>query len=257
MKKILKIVWFAVAAIALFGVLAWLSLFLAWSRLIEAGTGITVAAIIGIIFFISNTVKIIKNKEAPTDTEKRKRSFLRIIFSFLIFLLPFYILSFYFVPKFYKWSGTDVELYRYHNFPCENSTFTTNDKMVMYNDTSRIIPQSAYPITHNLLLKDKLDPHIDSNKNVIVKKGTKFKVIGFYLPKYRKYSGMYYYLIENLDENKTKAWVFNLDFDAEKCRPEFNKFDIKHFSPERGTYEEEKIDLKNITKQSSRIKEHE
>jgi hypothetical protein len=231
------------------GVIAWLSLFLAWGRIIDGQTGFIITIVIGIIFFVTNTLKVINKKETPI--EKNNQSFFKKIFNFLIFLLPFYILSFYFIPKFYEWTGTNVELYKYHNFPCENATFTTNDKIIIYNDTSRVIPESAYPITHNLLIKNELDPHIDPNKNIVVKKGAEFKVIGFYLPKYRKYIGMYYYLVERLDENKTKAWIFNLDFDIGKCRPEFNNFDMKHFSPERGTFGEEKINLKNITRQSS------
>ena len=127
-------------------------------------------------------MKIINKKETPI--KKNNQSFLKKSFNFLNFLLPFYILSFYFIPKFYEWTGTNVELYKYHNFPCENKTFTSNDKMIIYNDISGSIPESAHPITHNLLIKNKRNPQDDSNKkNIEIKKGTKFKVIGFYLPK--------------------------------------------------------------------------
>jgi hypothetical protein len=247
-KKILKIVWTALAAVALSGVIFWLSLFLAWGRVIDVQTGATVAIVIGIIFFVANVLKLINKKE--TSIEKNHQSFLKKSFNLLIFLLPFFILSFYFIPKFYEWTGTDVELYRYHNFPCENKTFTTTDKVIVYYDTVGLMPKSAYLITHNRLVKNKINPDSTPNKNIVIKKGVKFKVIGFYLPKYRRYAGMYYYLVQSLDENKTKAWVFNFDFDTGECRPEFNNFDTKHFSPKRGTFGEEKINLKNITKQS-------
>jgi len=42
-KNILKIVWSAIAAIALSGVIAWLSLFLAWGRIIDVQTGFIIA----------------------------------------------------------------------------------------------------------------------------------------------------------------------------------------------------------------------
>jgi hypothetical protein len=240
-KKILKIVWSALAAVALSGVIFWLSLFFVWGRAIDAQTGAIVAIAIGIIFFVTNVLKIINKKEA--STEKSHQSFLKKSFNLLNVLLVLFVLSFYFIPKFYEWTGTDVELYRYHNFPCENKIFTTTDESILYYDTAGLIPKSAYLVTHNLLIKNKVNPHSNPHKNSVVKKGTKFKVIGFYLPKYRKYTGMYYYLIERLDKNKTKAWVFNLDFDTKMCRPEFNNFGINHFSPERGTFGEEKINL--------------
>ena len=62
MKKILNILWFAIVAVALSGLLAWLSLFLAWGRIIEVKTGFIVASIIGMIFFVTNTLNTINKK---------------------------------------------------------------------------------------------------------------------------------------------------------------------------------------------------
>lgn len=239
MKKFFLIIWYAIAAIALSGVIAWFSLFLVWGRFIEVETGFIVAGIVGVLFFIGNTANVLTKEEAPTDIKKSKWYFLKKIYDFIIFLLPFYILSFYFIPKFYEWIGRDVELYKYYSFPCENKTFTINNRAVIYNDTVGLMVKSAYAITHNLLMHDM------RNSNV-VKKGTKFKVIGFYLTKPKNYTGDYYYLVESLDENKTKVWINNLYFDIEECRPELNKYVEKIFNPKRGTFGEKKIDISNI-----------
>jgi len=66
-KKILKIIWFAIASIALSGLVAYLSLFLAWGKILDFKTGIFIAIAAGLIFFATNTVKTINEKEIPME----------------------------------------------------------------------------------------------------------------------------------------------------------------------------------------------
>jgi len=197
------------------------------------------------IFFIVNTIKIINKKEI--SKEKNTQSFFKKSLNFLIFLLPFYILSFYFIPRFHEWNGTYLELYQYHNFPCENKTFITKEKMALLTHHDGMLPKSAYYITHNSLRKYKKDLERDYyNKISIIPIGTRFKIIGYYLPIALRLSHTHYYLIESLDNNKTKAWIDYMNFDIEKCYPEEIYYKGSHFFPKKGTYGEEKINLKKM-----------
>lgn len=179
--------------------------------------------------------------------EKKAQPFVKKIFNFLIFLLPFYILSFYLIPRFHEWNGTHLELYRYHNFPCENTTFITKEKMVLLTLHGGMLPKSAYYLTHNSLRQYTKDLEKSFyNKFSIIPSGTEFKTIGYYLPISPGSGNMQYFLIESLDSNKTKAWIHHTGFDIKKCYPEEISYMGTHFFAKRGTYGEEKINLKSM-----------
>ena len=229
------------------GAVFYISLFLAWGRMIEPSTGAAIAIMSGVIFFIAGTVKIINKKEIPE--EEKKSSVVQKGFQLLIFILPFYILSFYFIPKFHHWNGTYLELYKYHDYPCEYKTFTTKEKMALLTHHDGMLPQSAYYLTHNSLTAYKKELERDYyNQISYIPKDTKFRVIGFYLPIARGSGLGQYYLVETLDDNKTKAWIGQFNFNTEKCYPEkIPYYKEASFSARRGAYGEERIDLSNLT----------
>lgn len=249
MKKALKILWFAIASLALFVAIAWSSLFFTIG-LGNIAVGVYGALIIAIIFFIKQTIKTLKSKEVPV--EEKPKSLYRKVVNFLIFLLPFFLLSIFFAPKFHEWNdarskfhemkGTHWELYRYHNFPCEQKMVTVKETRILIKAYGKLLPESAYRITHYYL--NRYEKGFGGDK---VSAGTKFKVIGFYLHKTNKYAGAHYFLLESVDDTKTKIWINAMDIDVESCRIEtmFGRGRDKRFRPKRGTYEEEKIDIKD------------
>jgi len=212
----------------------------------EPSTGGYLAILAGILFFATGTLNVLNKKDIPK--EENKRSIVGKGFRLLVFILPFFILSFYFVPKFHHWNGTYLELYKYHNYPCENATFTTKKKMAFLSHHDGILPRSAYYITHNTL--DEYKEKLEHRGNILayVPKGEEFKVIGFYLPIAPGSGRLQYYLVQATNNNKTKAWVDQYQFNSEQCYPEeVRYYEENCFSAQRGTYGEEKIDLSSLT----------
>jgi len=243
MKESLMILAILIASVILAWALFFFSLFLSWGRIIEPGTGMVFAAVTGFFFFVVATANVVKKSNDPNPSSLREKKGVRL----LLFLLPVLIILFYILPKFHDWYGTSSALYRYHGFPCENTTFETQKKMMLiyHNDVS--IPQSAYAVTHHALefYNKKLEK--SSNLLRIVPKGTAFKVIGFYHPFSRHVYHKQYYLVQSMDSNQTKAWLYRYSFHSKTCRPERMRYGDKDaFSAKRGTYREEKIDLSRL-----------
>lgn len=224
-----------------------MSLFLVWGRLATVEIGAMIAIISGVGFFVLNITKAIT--EAPE--EKKKLSLSQKMTKGFIFLLPFLILSVYFVPKYLVWKGAFLELYKYHDYPCENKIFKTQEKMVLMTHHDGMLPRSAYYITHNSLENYKeeyVKSYYTHRQATYIEKGKAFKVIGYYRPISPGSGDSPYYLAESLDNKKTKVWIDVFSFNSKQCYPEdFPYYEKKHFSAQRGTYGEEKIDLSKLT----------
>ncbi len=214
-----------------------------WGRLITMNVGIALAAMGGAWFFIFFTVKVIKKK-----TGEKKLSIFEKGFGLIIFFVPFYILSFYAIPRYHDWNHTYLELYKYHGYPCEDKIFTLKEDKVLFTHYDGSLPQSAYFITRHKIEEYDDRPKNDYYGSVNIPKGSQFKVIGYYLPIAQHSGLMQFFLVESLDSNKTKAWIDEYSFNSKKCYPEKVPYydDDIQFSADRGTYGEEKIDLSDL-----------
>lgn len=199
----------------------------------------------GVAFFALNTMHTVVDKAK----EKKKLSFPMMVIKGVVFLLPFFILSFYFVPIYHDSKGTGLELYIYHDYPCENKTFTTKEKMVILKQYGGMLPHSAYYLTR-FELEDYKEEYVDNyykhQHTTYIEKGKEFKIVGYYRPIAPHSGDSPYYLAEILDNKKTKVWIGAHSFNSKQCYPE-DDYDTKHFIAQRGTYSEDKIDLSKLT----------
>ena len=244
-KKFLKIIWLVATAVLVSWGIYFFSLFVAWGGAIEPNTGKLLAITAGMIFFGIGLVKTINEKTDP-QMEKEKSLFKKGL-GFIVFISPFVIFTWMSLPIFLIWNGTYLELYQYHGFPCENATFKTKEKMALVSNKDGMLPRSAYYLTHNTL--EILDKDLERSPWILsyIPEGEEYKIIGFYLAQAKGFSDNYYYLVEAVGNNKSKALINVFSFDSEQCYPRNMHPNMKAiFFPKRGSYNEEKIDLNNL-----------
>ena len=254
-NKKIKIILSLFFSIILVPILFVIEMVFTWGMILSVETVVYIAILISLILFALNIYTISKTSDG--ENKGNLLWFIGkniLIMTATIILLPVGIFS---------WStATDkpekyLKLYRYYNYPCENATFATVNKMVLAAHGDGYMHAGAYFITRNML-----EEYNDYNTNrdafpfpYIEKRtfpiGTKFKVIGYYMA--RDFAGYgQNYLVQSVEDITTIAWIWNFKFDSKECHPHFYSehtylSENPTFSLERGSHNEEEINLTNMT----------
>ena len=221
-----------------------------WGILISIDTIFTIAITLPLLYFL--LLFILINIEGELTTNQTTLNFLSNQIGVII-IIPIITVVVVFVYSSYDESlNPNYNLFKYSGYPCENKTFSTTEKTILVAYNISYMHEGAYFITHNVI-EEYNQNYLEHRGEVeyIEKKiypiGSKFKVIGFYWP----YGTIHYYLIQNVEDNKTIAWVSQNEFDSKECHINFYSqqiYPIKNntFSPKNGEYNETKIDLSKM-----------
>jgi len=225
-------------------------LFTTWGILISVDTIFTISTTLPLLYFLL-LVTLLKSKNEFSKNET--------ILSFLLSQITFIvIIPIITVVIVFAYSAVDeslnpnYKLFKYSGYPCENKIFLTTEKTILVAYNISYMHEGAYFITHNVL-EEYNQNYFEHRGEVeyIEKKqypiGSKFKVIGFYWP----YGNINYYLIQDVEDSKTIAWVSHNEFDSKECHINFysqHVYPIENntFTPKSGEYNETEIDLSKM-----------
>ncbi|UFH60330.1 hypothetical protein [Sulfurovum mangrovi] len=255
-KKNIKIILSLLFSLLMVPILFYLGMFMTWGRILSVGTVLNIAIIVPLLLFTFNIRSITKTSDEESKDEKESTPLFigknLLMMGGMMILMP--------VAIFLWSSATDkpeqyLKLYRYYDYPCENTVFGTVNKMALVAHGSSFMHEGAYFITRNTL--EEYHDYLEHRGNTpyIEKKiypiGSKFKVIGYYMA--RDFAGYdQSYLVQSVEDNKTVAWIWNFKFDSKECHPHFYSehtylSENPTFSLERGSYNEQEVNLTNMT----------
>lgn len=225
-------------------------LFTTWGILISVDTIFTIATTIPLIYFLL-VLFISSNNENMSPQGIGTLNFLANQIGMMVIIPIITVIVVFIYAGVDESLNPNYKLFKYSGYPCENKIFTTTDKTALVAHNKSFMHEAAYFITRNTLedYKDYLNnrhwtEYIEKN---IYPKGSKFKVIGFYWP----YGNIRYFLIQDVEDNKTIAWVSHNEFDAKECHVNFysqqrDLIQNNTFTPKNGEYNETEIDLSQM-----------
>lgn len=233
MKYIRPIVF----SLFLFVLIGYFSLFLAWGRVLDVGTGLFVAALAGMAFFLIHATKELSSKGEsgeikPPSLFNYFENIVLIFFAFLFLTIGWFILSNSIKDKY--------KLYKYESYPCKDVVFKTVNKMNLVAHNRSYMAEGAYFITRNTLEEHQyyLDhrgntEYIDKGEYSV---GSEWEILGFYQPYGSTGGGLKYFLVQSIEDNNT-AWIASMNFDYQQCQPNFDSYE-KMYKPERNAIRE-------------------
>jgi len=189
-------------SILLAAFLFYVSLWLAWGRLIEVTTGMNLSIFIAGIFFILGLYHLAKQ-----ETLKKVLISNAIIFTFLTPIVYIYLFK------------DNSKLYSYDNYPCTNELVTSDRNIIQLEYAGTKMKGFEKFTKYNLE---------DENYYNIIKKrtghtykktypiGSKWKVLGLY--EHTRYN-INYFLLSSVDD-KEKAWLYTNNFNYKECKIE-------------------------------------
>lgn len=246
----MKYIYSIIFSLILLALISYLTLFLAWGRILDVKTGFILAILIALSFFVLNVYKeVTKDKK---DKEGNVSSFFKYfgstILVFLLFL--FAVVGWHTITNRIEDS---YKLYKYKDYPCKDVVFKTVNKMHLVAHNRSFMAEGAYFVTRNTL--EEHNNYIESRgQTEYIDKGeyplgSEWKVIGFYHPFGSTGGGLKYFLVNSVEDNKT-AWIASMDFDYKQCQPNFYSYeerfhDYPMYKPESNSTKE-LIDFTNL-----------
>jgi len=222
LKIFIYVFMLAIFSIFLAAVSFYLSLFLAWGRLIDVSTGMTVAILIGLVsFFLGIKLILTKGRQKPDLDEEEvaalqkkenneKRNVLVAIGMVVSLMFLFY----------YAYSVKNrTKLYSYSDFPCQTSLISSEKEvdMIKYIGSSMSLFEKITPYNlesrpyYDIIKKNTGHKHVESYPI-----GATWRIIGLYQ---RTTYNLDYFLLESTVDNK-RAWLYTNNFNYLECRIE-------------------------------------
>ena len=202
MRTFLRVFWSIILSISLAAFFFYVSLWLAWGRIIEVSTGANLSIFIMIVLYIWEFRRLVKKEGL-----KKVLISNAIIFAFLIPISYLYLFK------------DNSKLYSYANYPCKNEIVTSDRNIVMieYAGTSmnlfdKITKYNLEDEKHYNVIK-KTTGHTYIKTYPV---GSKWKVLGLYV--HTRYN-LNYFLLSSLNDNE-KAWVYTDNFNYKQCKIE-------------------------------------